>query len=105
MKYFAICPVCGKRLCKAEEGSTVDIQCPDCKEQVEIIVTRETVSTKHSLQKEQKAAVQDTANTIKYGFIRKEVPKQNTTVEPSGKVTFVKSCLYRNINRNSLTDR
>lgn len=57
MKYFAICPVCGKRLCKAEEGSTVDIQCPDCKEQVEIIVTRETVSTKRSLQKEQKAAV------------------------------------------------
>lgn len=57
MKYFAICPVCGKRLCKAEEGSTVDIQCPDCKEQVEIIVTRETVSAKHSSQKEQKAAV------------------------------------------------
>ena len=73
MKYFAICPVCGKRLCKAEEGSTVDIQCPDCKEQVEIIVTRETVSTKRSLQKEQKAAVQDTANTIKYGFIGKEL--------------------------------
>lgn len=26
MKYFAICPVCGKRLCKAEEGSTVDVK-------------------------------------------------------------------------------
>ena len=76
MKYFAICPVCGKRLCKAEEGSTVDIQCPDCKEQVEIIVTRETVSTKRSLQKEQKAAVQDTANTIKYGFIGKDFPSR-----------------------------
>ena len=58
MKYFAICPVCGKRLCKAEEGSTVDIQCPDCKEQVEIVVTRETVSTKRNLHKEQKEAVQ-----------------------------------------------
>ena len=81
MKYFAICPVCGKRLCKAEEGSTVDIQCPDCKEQVEIIVTRETVSTKRSLQKEQKAAVQDTANTIKYGFIGKDFPSRTPLPE------------------------
>lgn len=57
MKYFAICPVCGKKLCKAEEGSTVDIQCPDCKEQVEIVVTKEAVSMKRNNTCEQKKAV------------------------------------------------
>ena len=58
MKLFAICPICGKKLCKAEEGSSVDIQCPECKTQVEIVVTKETVSTKRNLQTEtQKAAV------------------------------------------------
>lgn len=30
MKYFAVCPFCGKRLCKAEEGSKVEMQCPSC---------------------------------------------------------------------------
>lgn len=54
MKLFAICPMCGKKLCKAEEGSTVDIQCPECKEQVEIIVTKETVSAKRSAQTDTK---------------------------------------------------
>lgn len=56
MKLFAICPMCGKKLCKAEEGSTVDIQCPECKEQVEIIVTKETVSAKRSAQTDPKRA-------------------------------------------------
>ena len=57
MKYFAICPVCGKKLCKAEEGSSVDIQCPECKEQVEIVVSKLTVSAKCNLQTNQKKAV------------------------------------------------
>ena len=57
MKSYAICPMCGKKLCKAEEGSTVDIQCPECKEQVEIIVTKETVSTKRNAQSDPKPAV------------------------------------------------
>lgn len=57
MKYFAICPVCGKKLCKAEQGSSVDMQCPECHEQVEIKVTQETVSTTRNLQTEQKKAV------------------------------------------------
>lgn len=45
MKYFAVCPVCGKRLCKAEEGSVVEMQCPACKEQVEVVVTKNSVQT------------------------------------------------------------
>lgn len=45
MKYFAVCPLCGKKLCKAEEGSKVEVQCPVCKEQVEVVVTKGTVST------------------------------------------------------------
>ena len=57
MKLYAICPMCGKKLCKAEEGSTVDIQCPECKEHVEIDVTKETVSTKRNAQSDPKPAV------------------------------------------------
>ena len=57
MKLYAICSMCGKKLCKAEEGSTVDIQCPECKEQVEIVVTKETVSTKRNAQSDPKPAV------------------------------------------------
>ena len=57
MKLYAICPMCGKKLCKAEEGSMVDIQCPECKEQVEIVVTKETVSTKRNAQSDPKPAV------------------------------------------------
>ena len=45
MKYFVVCPFCGKRLCKAEEGSVVEVQCPHCKEQVEVVVTQGSVST------------------------------------------------------------
>ena len=58
MKLFAICPICGKKLCKAEEGSLVDLQCPECKSQLEIVVTKEAVSAKRNLQTEtQEAAV------------------------------------------------
>ncbi len=45
MKYYAVCPFCGKRLCKAEEGSKVEMQCPACKEQVEVVVTNGIIST------------------------------------------------------------
>ena len=96
MKLFAICPICGKKLCKAEEGSLVELQCPECKAQLEIVVTKEAVSAKRNLQTEiQKATIQNALNTTEYGFIGRRVPKQNTTVEPSGKVTFVKSCRKR----------
>jgi len=54
MKLFAICPFCGKKLCKAEEGSSVDMQCPECHEQVEIKVSKATVSTTRNVSTEQK---------------------------------------------------
>lgn len=43
MKYFAVCPFCGKKLCKAEEGSKVEMQCPACHEQVEVSVAKGSV--------------------------------------------------------------
>ncbi len=48
MKYFAVCLFCGKRLCKAEDGSVIEVQCPHCKEQVEVIVTNGSVSASKS---------------------------------------------------------
>ena len=45
MKYFADCPFCGKRLCKAEEGSVVEVQCPHSNQQVEVVVTQRSVTT------------------------------------------------------------
>lgn len=48
MKYFAVCPFCGKKLCKAKEGSVVVVQCPYCKEQVEIVVSLGSVNTSKS---------------------------------------------------------
>lgn len=46
MKYFAVCPYCGQRLCKAEEGSVVEMQCPNCKEYVEVQIVKDVVTTK-----------------------------------------------------------
>lgn len=48
MKLYAVCPFCGKKLCKAEDGSMVEVQCPHCKEQVDIVVTKGIVSTSKS---------------------------------------------------------
>ena len=45
-KYFAICPVCGKRLLKAENGSTIEIQCPECKIKIDIEIENGVVKTK-----------------------------------------------------------
>lgn len=46
MKYYATCPVCGKKLCKAGEGSLIEMRCPNCNEAVEVSITKETVSTR-----------------------------------------------------------
>lgn len=48
MKYFAVCPVCGKKLCKAEDGSVLEVQCPHCKEQVDVVVENGIVSVSKS---------------------------------------------------------
>ena len=38
MKYV-MCPNCGKRLCKGEAGTKIEIECPKCRE-VALIVIR-----------------------------------------------------------------
>jgi predicted RNA-binding Zn-ribbon protein involved in translation (DUF1610 family) len=37
MKY-AMCPNCGRRLCKGEPGTTVEIECPKCGEMAIVII-------------------------------------------------------------------
>lgn len=46
VKKFAVCPICGQKLCKAEAGSVVEMVCPGCKQQVEVIVSQTSVTTK-----------------------------------------------------------
>ena len=37
MKY-AMCPNCGRRLCKGEPGPTVELECPKCGKPVSVII-------------------------------------------------------------------
>lgn len=37
MKY-AMCPNCGKRLCKGEPGTKVELECPKCGKSVSVII-------------------------------------------------------------------
>lgn len=53
MNYYTICPDCGYKLCKAGNGSTIEIHCPKCgaKMTIEIkdgkIVIQKVVSDKN----------------------------------------------------------
>lgn len=40
MKY-AMCPNCGKRLCKGESGTKVELECPKCGKLVSVIIDDE----------------------------------------------------------------
>lgn len=37
MKY-AMCPHCGRRLCKGVEGTKVELECPKCGKSVSVII-------------------------------------------------------------------
>lgn len=37
MKY-AMCPNCGRRLCKGEPGTKVEIECPKCGENAVVVI-------------------------------------------------------------------
>ena len=37
MKY-AMCPNCGRRLCKGEAGTKIEIQCPKCGENAIVVI-------------------------------------------------------------------
>ena len=39
MKY-AMCPKCGRRLCKGENGTKVEMECPKCGEFASVIIAQ-----------------------------------------------------------------
>lgn len=43
MKMYVSCPICGRRLCKAENGSDVDIICSHCGKVIRIQVSANEV--------------------------------------------------------------
>lgn len=43
MALIVSCPYCGQRLCKAEEGSKIVMQCPKCREDLDLVVAEQTV--------------------------------------------------------------
>ena len=43
MSLIVTCPYCGQKLCRAEEGSKLIMQCPKCKEDLDLTVIEETV--------------------------------------------------------------
>ena len=47
MNYYAVCPLCGYKLFKASEGSSIEVYCPKCREKLLI----EIRSGKLSVQK------------------------------------------------------
>lgn len=51
MKY-ATCPNCGRRLCKVEIGSKVEIECPKCGEPVVVQVDDAALHIKSNTTKE-----------------------------------------------------
>jgi len=38
MNYYTVCPTCGYKLCKAGDGSNIEIYCPKCNEKMTIDV-------------------------------------------------------------------
>ena len=54
-KLYGTCPICGKKLCRAKTGSSVEVFCPTCKKIVEVevangkvisVITEETAELK-----------------------------------------------------------
>lgn len=43
--YYAACPVCGHKVCKAEEGTSVEILCHKCGNLVRITVKEHVIRT------------------------------------------------------------
>ena len=40
---FVMCPKCGKRLCKGEPGTKVEIECPKCGEFASVIIDADSM--------------------------------------------------------------
>ena len=43
---FVMCPKCGKRLCKGESGTKVEIECPKCGEFASVIIDDDSIKKK-----------------------------------------------------------
>ena len=48
MKY-AMCPKCGRRLCKGENGTKVEMECPKCGEFASVIIEEDDISLQNLL--------------------------------------------------------
>lgn len=66
MKKYVVCLECGRKLCKAEPGSVVEMYCPTCKKTVYAEVRDDTVVT--------------TRTSIKKGYI---ISKDNNRISAS----------------------
>ncbi|MBQ7224145.1 MAG: hypothetical protein IJX06_01150 [Clostridia bacterium] len=44
--YYAACPICGHKVCKAEEGTAVEILCHKCGQLVRVLVKDHVIQTK-----------------------------------------------------------
>ena len=40
---FVMCPKCGKRLCKGEAGTKVEIECPKCGDFASVIISDDSM--------------------------------------------------------------
>ncbi len=40
---YAMCPRCGRKLCKGESGTNIEIECPKCGELVSVIIKDDDV--------------------------------------------------------------
>lgn len=38
---YVMCPKCGRRLCKAESGTKVEIECPKCGEVMSVAISND----------------------------------------------------------------
>ena len=43
---YAACPICGQKVCKAEEASAVEILCPRCNNLIRVEIKNQIVSVK-----------------------------------------------------------
>ena len=43
---YAACPICGQKVCKAEEASAVEILCPRCNNLVRVEIKNQIVKVK-----------------------------------------------------------
>ena len=51
-KSFIYCPECGRKICKLQQCSGMEIQCPNCKTELDVIIEDEAVIIKRACNEE-----------------------------------------------------